>query len=121
LLVELLPRVGSPRFPVNVFGPGFTLCIVNAGGGLHVFLESTVSPETFSRFYGVKRASYRNSYLWLLTTQQISIMMRNCTAHSSSMAPLLETPSDGCGCEEERAWLLGNVTSYSLTVNTTTA
>ncbi|MCC6024583.1 MAG: ATP-binding protein, partial [Thaumarchaeota archaeon] len=58
LLVELLPRVGSPRPPVGVLGPGFTLCIVNAGGGLRVFLESTVSPETLSRFYGVKKSSH---------------------------------------------------------------
>jgi hypothetical protein len=57
LLVELLPRIGSPRPPVGVFGPGFTLCIVNAGSELRVFLESAVSPETLSRFYGVKRAS----------------------------------------------------------------
>jgi hypothetical protein len=54
LLVELFPRVGSPRLPVGVLGPGFTLCIVNSGNGLYVFLESTVSSETLSRFYGVK-------------------------------------------------------------------
>jgi hypothetical protein len=48
-------------------------------------------------------------------------MMRNCTAYSSSTAPLLEALGDGCGCEEERVWILGNVTSHSLTVNTTTA
>jgi DNA helicase HerA-like ATPase/DNA-binding MarR family transcriptional regulator len=58
LLVELLPRIGSPRPPVGVLGQGFTLCIVNAGSGLRVFLESTVSPETLSRFYGVRRANY---------------------------------------------------------------
>jgi hypothetical protein len=58
LLIELLPRVGSPRPPVGVLGPGFTLCIVNSGGGLRVFLESTVSPETLSRFYGVKKSGY---------------------------------------------------------------
>jgi hypothetical protein len=57
LLIELLPRVDSPRPPVNVFGSSFTLCTVNVGNELQVFLESTVSPETFSRFYGVKRAS----------------------------------------------------------------
>jgi len=62
LLVELLPRVGSPRPPVSVFGPGFTLCIVNAGNELRVFLESAVSPETLSRFYGVKRASYEELF-----------------------------------------------------------
>jgi hypothetical protein len=37
---------------------GFTLCVVNAGGGLRVFLDSAVSPETLSRFYGVKKSSY---------------------------------------------------------------
>jgi len=58
LLIELLPRVGSPRPPVGVFGPGFTLCIVSDEDGLRVFLESTVSPETLSRFYGVKKSSY---------------------------------------------------------------
>jgi hypothetical protein len=58
LFVELLPRVGSPRPPVGVFGPGFTLCIVNSGDSLRVFLESTVSAETLSKFYGVKRAGY---------------------------------------------------------------
>ncbi|MEM0005036.1 MAG: hypothetical protein QXN97_06870 [Desulfurococcaceae archaeon] len=59
MLIELLPRVGSPSPPpVGVLGPGFTLCIVNANNGLRVFLESTVSPETLSRFYGVKKSSY---------------------------------------------------------------
>ena len=53
-----------------MFGPGFTLCIVNSGNGLRVFLESTVSPETLSRFYGVKKSSYEellkvfNSEVW---------------------------------------------------------
>ena len=56
--VELLPRVGSPKPPVGVLGPGFTLCVVNAGDGLRGFLESTVSPETLSRFYGVKKSSH---------------------------------------------------------------
>ena len=58
MLIELLPRVGSPRPPVSVLGPSFTLCIVNAGGKLRVFLKSAVSPETLSRFYGVKKSSY---------------------------------------------------------------
>jgi len=58
LLIELQPRIGSPRPPVSVFGPGFTLCIVDTGDGLRVFLETPVSPETLSRFYGVKRSSY---------------------------------------------------------------
>ena len=43
---------------MGVFGPGFTLCIVNSGNGLRVFLASTVSAETLSKFYGVKRAGY---------------------------------------------------------------
>jgi hypothetical protein len=64
--------------------------------------------------------NYRDAYLWLLATQ-IPITMHNCTTHNTSIAPLLEALSDGCGCEEERAWILGNVTSHSLTVNTTTA
>ena len=63
--------------------------------------------------------TYRDAYLWLLSAQ-IPIAMRNCTAHNTSTAPLLEALSDGCGCEEERVWVLGNVTSYPLTVNTTT-
>ena len=62
MLIELLPRVGSPRPPVGVFGPGFTLCIVSDGDGLRVFLESTVSPETLSRFYGVKKSSYEEFF-----------------------------------------------------------
>ncbi|MCC6024133.1 MAG: hypothetical protein LM600_05475 [Thaumarchaeota archaeon] len=57
-----MPRAGSPRPPVNVFGPGFTLCIVNAGNELRVFLESAVSPETLSRFYGVKRSGYEEFF-----------------------------------------------------------
>jgi hypothetical protein len=64
--------------------------------------------------------TYRDAYLWLLAAQ-VPIAMRNCTAHNTSTAPLLEALSDGCGCEEERVWILGNVTSHSLTVNTTTA
>jgi hypothetical protein len=40
-----------------VFSPGFTLCIDNTGG-LRVFLESTVSPETLPRFYGIKIPGY---------------------------------------------------------------
>ena len=62
MLVELLHRVGSPRPPVGVFGPGFTLCIVSSGNGLRVFLESTVSPKTLSRFYGVKRSGYEELF-----------------------------------------------------------
>jgi hypothetical protein len=71
LLVELLPRVGSPRPSVGVLGPGFTLCIVNTGSELRIFLESTVSPETLSRFYGVKKSSYEellrvlNNEVWV--------------------------------------------------------
>jgi hypothetical protein len=64
--------------------------------------------------------NYRDAYLWLLATQ-IPIAMSNCTTHNTSIAPLLEAVGDGCGCEEERAWILRNITSYSLTVNTTTA
>lgn len=49
--------LARPRPPVNVFSSGFTLCIDNTGG-LRVFLESTVSPETLSRFYGIKIPGY---------------------------------------------------------------
>jgi len=65
-----LTRFGSPRPPAGMLVPGFTLCILNAGGGLRVFLESNVSPETLSRFYGVKKSSYEellrvfNSEVW---------------------------------------------------------
>ena len=58
MLVELLPRIGSPRPSVSVIGPSFTLCIINASDGLRIFLESSVNPETLSRFYGVKKSSY---------------------------------------------------------------
>jgi hypothetical protein len=47
--------------------------------------------------------------------------MYNCAPRNTPIAPLLETLGDGCGCEEERAWILGDATSYSLTVNATTA
>jgi hypothetical protein len=46
---ELLSRVGSLRPPVDVLEPGFTMRIVNSGGGLRVFLESTVSSEILFR------------------------------------------------------------------------
>ena len=46
---ELLPRVGSLKPPVGVLEPGFTMRIVNSGGGLRVFLESTVSSEILFR------------------------------------------------------------------------
>lgn|GEM_PF-3592461 len=62
MFAELLPRVGSPRPSVGTLGPGFTLCIVNSGNGLRVFLESTVSPETLSRFYGVKKSGYEELF-----------------------------------------------------------
>jgi hypothetical protein len=45
----LLPRVGSLKPPVGVLEPGFTMRIVNSGGGLRVFLESTVSSEILFR------------------------------------------------------------------------
>jgi len=63
-------------------------------------------------------SNYREAYLWLLAAQ-IPVTMRNCTVHENSITPLLEALSDGCGCEEERVWILGNMTSYSLSVNTT--
>ena len=62
--------------------------------------------------------NYREAYLWLLAAQ-IPVIMRNCTVHENSITPLLSALSDGCGCEEGRVWILGNITSYSLTVNTT--
>ena len=71
MLVELLPRVGSHRPQVGVLGPGFTICIVNSGGEPRVFPESTVRPETLSRFYRVKKSGYEEfskvfgSELWV--------------------------------------------------------
>ena len=57
---------------------------------------------------------YRDSYLWLLAAQ-IPVAMRNCTYHDSGK-PLLDALGDGCGCDWERAWLLGNITGFSLEV-----
>jgi hypothetical protein len=45
-----------------VLGPGFTLCIVNSGGEPRVFPESTVSLETLSRFYRVKKSGYEEFF-----------------------------------------------------------
>jgi len=53
---EIVPRIGS-KPPVDVLGLGFTYCIANTDGGLRVFIRSSVSPETLSRFFGVSRAS----------------------------------------------------------------
>ena len=47
---------------VSVLGPGFTICIVNAENSLRVFLETPVSPETLSRFYGVRKSSYEEFF-----------------------------------------------------------
>jgi hypothetical protein len=59
LFVELLlSRVSSPRPPVSVFGPAFTLCIVNLGSELRVFPESIVSLKTLSKHYSVRKSSY---------------------------------------------------------------
>jgi len=58
VLVELLPRVGSPKPPVSVFGPGFTLCIVNDSKKLHVYAETPVSIDTLKNYFGISRASY---------------------------------------------------------------
>jgi hypothetical protein len=58
LFVELLSRVSSPRPPVSVFGPAFTLRIVNLGSELRVFPESIVSPKTLSKHYSVSKSSY---------------------------------------------------------------
>ena len=58
MLLELLPRIGIPKSPVNVLGSSFTLCIVNTGESLKTIVMTPVSPETLSRFYGVKRSSY---------------------------------------------------------------
>jgi len=62
LLIELQPRVGSPRPPASVLRPGFTLCVVNTSEGLRVFLETPVSSETLSRFYRVKKSNYKELF-----------------------------------------------------------
>jgi len=62
LLVELQPRIGSPRPPVSVLGPCFTLCTINTSESLRVFLETPVSPETLSKFYGVRKSSYEELF-----------------------------------------------------------
>jgi len=43
--------------------------------------------------------------------------MYNCTVHANYTTPLLGALGEGCGCEEERVWVLGNITQYSLRVN----
>ncbi|MEM1842239.1 MAG: ATP-binding protein [Ignisphaera sp.] len=60
MLIELLPRVGSPKPPVSVFGPAFTLCIINDSKKLHVFIETPVSIDTLKSFFSGSKTSYDN-------------------------------------------------------------
>jgi len=64
--------------------------------------------------------NYREAYLWLLAAQ-IPVAMNNCTVHANTNTLLLSALGEGCGCEEERVWVLGNITQHSLTVNITSA
>jgi len=71
LLLELLPRIGAPKPSVSVLGSSFTLCIVNTGERLKTMVMTPVSPETLSKFYGVKKSSYEellkvfNNEVWV--------------------------------------------------------
>jgi len=65
-------------------------------------------------------SNYREAYLWLLAAQ-IPVAMNNCTVHANTNTLLLSALGEGCGCEEERVWVLGNITQHSLTVNITSA
>ncbi|MEM4592360.1 MAG: DUF87 domain-containing protein [Ignisphaera sp.] len=56
-MFKILPRIGSPRHSISIFGPQFTLCIVNSNR-LHVYLETPISIDTLKNFFGVSRASY---------------------------------------------------------------
>ncbi|MEM1694697.1 MAG: ATP-binding protein, partial [Ignisphaera sp.] len=56
-MFKILPRIGSPRYSISIFGPQFTLCIVNSNK-LHVYLETPISIDTLKNFFGVSRASY---------------------------------------------------------------
>jgi hypothetical protein len=61
--------------------------------------------------------NYRDAYLWLLATQ-IPIAMKNCDKHES-LKPLLDALCEACGSDWERLWILGNITEFTLEVNTT--
>jgi hypothetical protein len=73
--------LARPRPPVNVFSPGFTLCIDNTGG-LRVFLESTVSPETLPRFYGIKIPGYEE--LLKLFNEKYGLVRPGLSVNSTS-------------------------------------
>ncbi|MEM4481629.1 MAG: DUF87 domain-containing protein, partial [Desulfurococcaceae archaeon] len=79
MLVELLPRVGSSKPPFSVFGPEFTLCIVNDSKKLHVFVETPISIDTLKNFFGVSKASY-NSILQLFNSEihASDARLKNC-------------------------------------------
>jgi hypothetical protein len=61
---------------------------------------------------------YRDAYLWLLSAQ-IPIAMKNCSQYESAK-PQLDALSEACGSGYERAWILGNITGYTLQVDTAT-
>jgi len=56
-MFKILPRIGSPRYSISIFGPQFTLCIVNSDK-LHVYLETPVSIDTLKNFFGISKTSY---------------------------------------------------------------
>ncbi|MGC8678319.1 MAG: ATP-binding protein [Fervidicoccaceae archaeon] len=60
MLYELEPRIGSGPFSYKLFGPRFTLCTVNDGKELRLFLETASSLETLRAFFGVEKASLRD-------------------------------------------------------------
>ena len=62
--------------------------------------------------------TYRDAYLWLLVAQ-IPIAMRNCSKHESPK-PLLDALCEACGSDWERVWILGNITGFTLEVDTAT-
>jgi len=59
---------------------------------------------------------YREAYLWLLVAQ-IPIAMKNCSRHESPK-PLLGALCEACGSDWERIWILGNITGFTLEVDT---
>ncbi|MEM4485882.1 MAG: ATP-binding protein [Zestosphaera sp.] len=58
MLYEVVPRVPQPPFSPGVLGPGSTLCVVNVGRGLRVFIETPTSSDTLKNFFGVSKASH---------------------------------------------------------------
>jgi len=60
---------------------------------------------------------YFDAYMWLLSAE-IPSNMGNCSKHDS-VKPLLDALCDKCGSEAEKAGIVCNITSYSLSVNIT--